>query len=522
MKKITTLKFAFSLIGIVGLNGVLLSQPVFEKTYSSSSPDERGQFAGPGADGGIIICGKTNSTPHDAIMLKTDNVGAVQWSQKLTGSGDEAFQCIRPTTDGGYIAVGYTSTSGAGGKDVLLVKLTSTGVISWSKTYGTSTDDMGYDVKQTTDGGYIITGDAKKSLNSTVGAVYLIKTDNAGGLTWSNMWGAGIGNEGKTVIQTSDGGYFVAGNASNGFFYVIKTTGTGTISWARTNLATAMTSGNLSQAIQTADGGYALIGNAIATSNNDIDIALVKINSTGVVQWWKTYGGTSIDFGLGVQEISGNFLVMGYTTSFGTFSDPVILRVGSTGTLNSAKTTSGVGTLYDGSFLSKSPDGAYVYASTRNNGVYLFKSDGSGATGCNMPTAALTDNSFTAFMDNATTPNSSGTTLVNSPAFTTAALTLTAGALCNSVGILEKEQNEFFSMYPNPAHTFVKIILEKGDGSSVLVEIKDVLGKTVYSASNESNLSSINIDITSIPNGVYFLNVGSAHQSYTKALIIQH
>jgi hypothetical protein len=218
MKKITFLKLAYITV-VAAAPVTVFSQPVFQKTYASASPNEKGEFAGPASGGGIIICGKTANPPYDAIVMKTDNSGAIQWSKKLVGSGEDVLSCIRPTSDGGYIATGFTTSSGAGGADLLLVKFTGTGTVSWSKTYGTTTDDGGFDVRQTTDGGYIVTGEAKNSSSVSTGAIYLLKTDGTGVLTWSNMWGTGLGNQGRTVIQTSDGGYFLAANGSNGFFY---------------------------------------------------------------------------------------------------------------------------------------------------------------------------------------------------------------------------------------------------------------------------------------------------------------
>lgn len=521
----TFLQVVYFFAAMLGVSAGAFAQPIFEKTYQSTSGDEIGEFAGPANGGGIVICGKTVNVPYDAILMKIDDSGVLQWSKKLTGAGDEVLNCIRPTSDGGYISVGYTSTSGAGGKDVLLVKFTSTGIVSWSKTYGTTTNDIGYDVKQTTDGGYVITGEAKKTLSSSVGAVYLIKTDNTGAVTWSNMWGAGSGNQGRTVIQTSDGGYFVGGTASTGFLYLIKTTSAGVVSWARTNMAMAVSSTTMFQAIQTADGGFALVGNSVQTSDNNINITLVKTNGTGVVQWWKTYGGTSVDFGMGIQEVSGgNFLVIGYTASFGTFSDPIILRIGSTGTLTSAKTTSYIGNYYDGVFLTKTADGAYAYASTRNNGIYVFKSDANGYTGCTSTTAAVTENTFTSFWDNATTPTGTTTTTTGLSTFTSATLILTTTGICSAVGIEEQTLDKYISIYPNPANSNIEIALEnqylQGEYG---IKIYDMLGKMIYNNQTAfANNSDIKINVNEIPNGIYLLNIYSKDVSISKRLIIQH
>ncbi|MCW3071112.1 MAG: hypothetical protein JWO44_1002 [Bacteroidetes bacterium] len=523
MKKITFLKLAYITV-VAAAPVTVFSQPVFQKTYASASPNEKGEFAGPASGGGIIICGKTANPPYDAIVMKTDNSGAIQWSKKLVGSGEDVLSCIRPTSDGGYIATGFTTSSGAGGADLLLVKFTGTGTVSWSKTYGTTTDDGGFDVRQTTDGGYIVTGEAKNSSSVSTGAIYLLKTDGTGVLTWSNMWGTGLGNQGRTVIQTSDGGYFLAANGSNGFFYSIKTTSAGVVSWSRATLPTAMSSGSIQQAIQTADGGYALFGNTIASSDNNINMALVKLNSTGVVQFWKTYGGVGIDFGMGIQEMTGGgFLAVGYTASFGTFSDMMILKIGATGTLTSAKTTSYIGSSYDGMFLSKTSDNLYTYASMRNDGVYLFKGDASGITGCTLTTAASTDNAFTGFFDNNAPITASGTTITTAATYTAAALTLTTTTLCSSVvGIEEEMLDKYISVYPNPANSSIEISLdEQLTKGAVEVKIYDLFGR-LLSTKSSSAVSGLKLDVQEIPSGIYLLTILADDHSYSKRVVIEH
>jgi|GEM_PF-4094565 len=523
MKKITFLRLSY--LAVVAMAPVSMSaQPVFQKVYTSASSDEKGEFAGPASGGGIIICGKTNNTPYDAIVMKTDNSGVIQWSKKLTGSGDDVLNCIRPTSDGGYIATGFTTSSGAGGSDLLLVKFTGTGTVSWSKTYGTTTDDAGFDVRQTTDGGYIVTGEAKNSSSVSTGAIYLLKTDGTGVTTWSNMWGTGLGNQGRTVIQTSDGGYFLAANGSNGFFYSIKLTSTGSVSWSRATLPTAMGSGSVQQAIQTADGGYALFGNTIANSDNNINMALVKLNSTGVVQFWKTYGGSGIDFGMGIQELTGGgFLAVGYTASFGTFSDMMILKIGATGTLTSAKTTSYLGTSYDGMFLSKTSDNMYAFASMRNNGIYLFKGDASGTTGCTLSTAASTDNAFTAFFDNNAPITASGTTTTTAATYTAATLTLTTTTLCSSVvGIEEEMLDRYISVYPNPAGSSIEIAVDAQLATGAMeVRIYDLFGRLVAAKSASAD-AGLKLDVQEVPAGMYLLTVVTDEIAYSKRVVIEH
>lgn len=89
---------------------------------------------------------------------------AIQWQKCYGGTGDEAANCIIQTTDGGYIAAGYTNAANGdvtgvhGGYDYWVVKINPAGTIEWQKAYGGSFDDQAASIRQTTDGGYIVAG----------------------------------------------------------------------------------------------------------------------------------------------------------------------------------------------------------------------------------------------------------------------------------------------------------------------------------------------------------------------------
>jgi len=130
------------------------------------------------------------------------------------------------TSDGGYAIAGATISFGAGGVDVYVVKLDAKGNLQWTKTIGGENEDWGYSLIQTSDGGYAIAG-ATKSFGAGWDDVYVVKLDANGNLQWTKTIGGKNDDEGFSLIQTADGGYAIAGytrsfGAGNGDVYVVK------------------------------------------------------------------------------------------------------------------------------------------------------------------------------------------------------------------------------------------------------------------------------------------------------------
>lgn len=118
---------------------------VWQKTYGGSSLDEA--YAVYPLSDGYIVAGVTYSSGAgnaDGWLLKLADTGNITWQKTYGGSGYEAIYALFPTADFGFIAAGYTSSSGAGGADGWVLKLDSSGLVVWQKTYGTNRDEVLY------------------------------------------------------------------------------------------------------------------------------------------------------------------------------------------------------------------------------------------------------------------------------------------------------------------------------------------------------------------------------------------
>jgi len=147
--------------------------------------EDEGKFVQQTTDGGYIIVGIKEdkiygSNDVDNVwLIKTDSEGNEEWNRYFLGNDDDIGYCVQQTFDGGFIVVGTTQSYGNGNRDVWLIKTYPNGNTEWEKTLGGWTDDFGYYVQQTFDGGFIITGRTRSLLNQT-DDVLLIKTDPEG------------------------------------------------------------------------------------------------------------------------------------------------------------------------------------------------------------------------------------------------------------------------------------------------------------------------------------------------------
>jgi uncharacterized delta-60 repeat protein len=353
------------------------------------------------SDGGYVMTGETwrfGAGSSDVFVIKLDSSGNLSWAKTIGGTSDDYGRFIQQTSDGGYVITGYTSSFGAEYNDVLVIKLDSSGNLSWAKIIGGTSYDYGRSIQQTSDGGYVITG-YTQSFGAGYYDVFVIKLNSSGNLSWAKTIGGKLGDSGNSIQQTSDGGYVITGGTSSfgageDDVFVIKLDSSGNLSWAKTIGGTNYDYGYSIQ--QTSDGGYVITGKTSSFGTGEDDVFVIKLDSSGNLSWAKTIGGTDDDRGLSIQQTSdGGYVITGYTSSFGAgYGDAFVIKLDSSGNLSWAKTMGG--TNYDvGYSIHQTSDGGYIITgstefSRRVYGyIFVIKLDSSGdIPGCSYISSA--------------------------------------------------------------------------------------------------------------------------------------
>ncbi|MCP4696511.1 MAG: hypothetical protein GY862_06650 [Gammaproteobacteria bacterium] len=298
---------------------------------TTGAGDYRAYSVAQTSDGGYIVAGASHEgMTYDVLLLKYDGSGNLIWAKTAGGTGAEWAHSVAQTSDGGYIVAGYTYSYGAGGNDVFLLKYDNSGALTWAKTTGSSFSDVAESVAQTSDGGYIVAG-YTYSYGAGDEDVFLLKYDNNGNLSWAKTTGGSTYDRAYSVAQTSDNGYIVAGytvsyEAESCDVLLLKYDGSGNLTWAKT--AGRVNYADTARSVkQTSDGGYIVAGWAkYGGAQGKYDFLLLKYDDSGNLAWAKTPGGGSRDQAYSVAQTSDNgYIVAGSTWSYGAGSTDVLL-----------------------------------------------------------------------------------------------------------------------------------------------------------------------------------------------------
>lgn len=535
MKKLfLILTVFFSLIVAYGQ-----AQITFQKTYGSIGEDwgtcikqtSDGNYFITGVEDAVGFSNFDNCQAGKVSLLKLNSHGILQWNKTFTTNDLNIGHSLEVTSDDGIIIAGETGTMCpfiGGNSSTYVIKSDSFGTVQWTgtyaSTYSATPTEIGYCVKQTNDGGYLVAG-KRIGMNRTDNEAYIMKLNALGIFQWSKVYGESGNEAAYSIAPTADGGYIIGGLIDlylgvQEDMYLIKTDSSGNMLWNKTYNATFAE--RVVSVIPTKDGGYILVGNIVGTQ--DDDILLLKVSSNGTVLWNKAYGGPLDDYATCLKQTKDGYIIAGYTYINGTNTDACLIKTDTAGNIQWSKTYGG--TNYDeAKFVEPTIDNGYIIVGgTKSFGlggrdIYVIKTDSLGNSNCNEPLSAIVQKIYTITSSSKgydysfySTANLAYATTVGSGAIET--------SLCLRTGIEGLSSPiKHIDVFPNPFSTQVVIQANTFLNNATLT-VCNCLGQTIKQLKNISG-ETVTFYRDDLPSGLYFLHITQDNKTLvTEKLVI--
>jgi hypothetical protein len=314
-------KYIFIFIYLVGFYQFNFSQSLAFQQIYPAQVDQSGKDVIE-INSGYLIAGMNEKSPGDTdiYILKTDINGDTILSQSFGGGQPDYPYAIRSSGDGNFFIIGFTKSFGIGSYDIWLLKIDPQLNLLWSKTYGGTGDDVGKDIVSTYDGKFVVTGRSDSPGNLGYDAI-LLKIDVAGNLIWEHSYGGVLDENARALVECSDGGLAVIGQsftngAGSGDLFFFKTDSSGLLLWSKTYGGTLMDDGN--DIVLNPDGTFILCGETNSFGNGGIDVWIIKTDASGNSIWDFTYGGTDKDVSKTIElTADGGYIIGAISRSWG-------------------------------------------------------------------------------------------------------------------------------------------------------------------------------------------------------------
>lgn len=340
-------------------------EKIWDRTFGGAERDML-EFVDRTTDGGFILGGHSGSgvsgnktTPNegqfDYWIVKISENGDFLWDKNYGGSGIDELQKVLVTSDGGFVLAGFSDSNMSGDKtedsrgsrDYWILKLNSLGEEEWQKTIGGDGGELLYQVIETNDGGYLLSGSSDSNISgektelSKGGSDYwIVKIDQLGAIVWQKTIGGDQGDVPENLLEIGSDQYLIGGysfsnqsgdksESSNGEldYWIVAIDSNGDVLWQNTIGSSSFDI--LYTMSEAPDGGFYLGGSSNSEVGGDktensrggLDMWLVKINAQGGVEWDKTYGGSLNDDMSSVVAINENQVIIGGPSRSGVSGD---------------------------------------------------------------------------------------------------------------------------------------------------------------------------------------------------------
>jgi hypothetical protein len=509
-----------------------------------------------------------------SAFVTSGQIPYVEWQKNFGGTLIDHAWSVQQTMDGGFIVAGdVTSINGDiagnhGGMDCWVLKLDVTGSLQWKKCFGGTGTDGSISIKQTIDGGYIVAA-YSNSINGDVtgnhggGDFWIVKLDIGGSIQWQKCLGGTHHEDIWSIVQTTDGGYIVAGwsysndgdvYGNHGFqdYLIFKLNSTGSIQWQKCLGGSADDEATFIQ--QTIDGGYIVVGYSdsndgdVSGNHGSYDYWVVKLDTIGAIQWQKCYGGTGAEFPHSItQTADGGYIIAGESYSNDgdvtghhndvDYADYWVVKLDTLGVIQWQKSLGGTKGDVANS-IQQTSDGGYIvagYVSSNDGDVFLIngnfdywlvKLDTLGTITWKKCLGG-SDDDFLNFIQQTT---DGGYIAVGSSKSNNGDLSGNHGdldcwivKLAPLLGVESDENKEAISIYPNPNNGFFTIEAAFITNNKVNITLFDLLGKKVMDIeeNSASTFFQKQINLVEIPSGIYFLCVQSDNKKTFQRVVKQ-
>lgn len=446
-----------------------------------------------------------------------------------TKNYDDAKGVIQ-TYDSGYVVVGSTSGFGHGLSDLYLTKISKQGNVGWQQTFGGAGVDKGNTVISTPDSGFVIAGFTNSFHNNNY-EVYVVRADRNGNEVWSKTYGGKDWSFGNSIIRTTKGDLIIAGSTfanGNEDMYLLKTDFAGNKLWEHIYGGDSADAAN--SVVEAPDGGYLLTGYTKSFGKGNKDIYIVKTDKDGNLLWSKTYGGKNEDSGnQAIATLDSSYVIAGYSKNFfgGKYLTYWIFKINSLGdTLNQWKVTDNTQRDQYANSICRTFDGGYTVTGGMGNtpDYFLMKLNSGGGWqntrsygGADKDIAYAVKQTYDSGYVAVGITYSYGDGVPNIYVLKTGPNLASTGNILVVVGIDElSDRNKPVMIYPNPAFSHVNIAISKQS----VVEIFDAMGRELLHAQVIQGNNTV--DISFIPDGIYFIRIINDDQLFLDKIIIRH
>jgi hypothetical protein len=360
--------------------------PVWHDVYGNTGIVQNAADILQTADGGYLIAGETNVYGDGltrGMLIRLDSNGDELWRETYTEPGEtRSFSSINPTADGGFILSGERSPFSPAQDTLFAMKVDAGGKEVWSNDFNGNYAGGAVDALETGTGGYTLLGNVNNTGSGTGYDGFLIFMDAAG----AEQSTAAIGGAGDEFvhdfIELGSGDYIIAGSTTSygagvDDGYLVKTDAAGNELWHQTYGCTL--NEYFLAVTEMPGGGFAMAGYTGSFGVSLFDAYFVTADASGNKQLEKTFGGAGYDAASDiVARASGDFVIAGYTNSFGNGNNDIYLQqIDSAGNAGNAVALGSADHEYAG-VIRATADGGYITAGGRHAGqvpytMYIVK-----------------------------------------------------------------------------------------------------------------------------------------------------